>query len=69
MPDPLFHDAERDLQLKRAAWKRVATAQGLVCLVCRDAPALEQRARFYDTGLCAACAEDLAADAEQAPGL
>lgn len=37
----------------------MASAQGMVCLVCRDVPALEQRGEFYDTGLCAACAEEL----------
>ena len=60
MPDKLSIDKKIDHHHLRSAWKTVASAQGLVCLVCREVPALEHRAKFFDTGLCAACAEDLA---------
>ena len=44
---------------KRGAWLSAARTQGLVCLVCHEVPPLEDRAAFFDTGLCAHCAEDL----------
>jgi hypothetical protein len=47
------------LAVKRAAWRTRAAAQGLVCLVCGEIPALERRAAFYDTGLCGACAHEI----------
>lgn len=59
MPDTLSTD-QTDPHRMKAAWKTVATAQGLVCLVCKEVPAFEHRAKYYDTGLCAACAKDLA---------
>lgn len=59
MSENISREVERDVQLKRAAWKTLASAQGMVCLVCRDVPALEQRGEFYDTGLCAACSAEL----------
>jgi hypothetical protein len=60
MPDKLSTNNNPDRHRLRTAWKTVASAQGLVCLVCREVPAFEHRAKFYDTGLCAACAENLA---------
>lgn len=59
MSEQISRDLDRDVQIKRAAWKVVAAAQGMVCLVCRDVPAFERRGEFYDTGLCAACAEEV----------
>lgn len=43
----------------RGAWLNTARSQGLVCLVCHEVPPLEDRAAFFDTGLCAHCADDL----------
>jgi hypothetical protein len=43
----------------RGAWFNTARSQGLVCLVCHEVPPLEDRAAFFDTGLCAHCAEEL----------
>jgi|LakMenE18May11ns_1017448.scaffolds.fasta_scaffold9545214_2 hypothetical protein len=57
-PDAIIH-SEQDLIL--ATWKSQVKAQGLVCLVCGDAPELADRATFFDTGVCAACARDMSA--------
>ena len=46
-------------EAKRGAWFNSARSQGLVCLVCHEVPPLEDRAAFFDTGLCAHCAEEL----------
>ena len=46
-------------EAKRGAWINSARTQGLVCLVCHEVPPLEDRAAFFDTGLCANCAEEL----------
>ena len=44
---------------QRDAWKRIARAQGLVCHVCLEPPALHRRNEFYNPGLCRACAAEL----------
>lgn len=44
---------------QRDAWTRVAKAQGLVCFICCEPPALHRRHEFYDSGLCRACAAEL----------
>ena len=44
------------------AWKSTARAQGLVCMICGDPPALAKRHEFYDSGLCRACAGVIDAD-------
>jgi hypothetical protein len=49
---------------QRIAWRQVAKAQGLVCFICYEPPALHKRDAFYDSGLCRACAAEL----EQADG-
>jgi len=46
-------------EAKRGAWFNSARSQGLVCLICHEVPPLEDRAAFFDTGLCTRCAEDL----------
>jgi hypothetical protein len=46
-------------EAKRGAWFNAARSQGLVCLVCHEVPPLEDRAAFFDTGLCARCSEEL----------
>jgi hypothetical protein len=46
-------------EAKRGAWFNSARSQGLVCLICHEVPPLEDRATFFDTGLCAHCAEEL----------
>jgi hypothetical protein len=51
---------------QKAAWKTIADAQGIVCVICLNAPALQRRDAFYDTGLCRHCAAEL--EAESAPG-
>ena len=51
----------------RLGWKRSARIQGLVCLVCGEPPELQHRDVFFDSGLCIACAAELAA--EEAPAL
>jgi len=43
-------------------WRRSAQIQGLVCLVCGEPPELQHRDAFFDSGLCVACAAELAAD-------
>lgn len=45
-----------DLQM---SWRETAVRQGLLCLVCSQAPSLEHRDAFYDTGLCEACSRDM----------
>ena len=40
-------------------WREMAVRQGLLCLVCSEAPELEHRDAFYDTGLCAACSREM----------
>ncbi|MEW6596296.1 MAG: hypothetical protein AB1429_02255 [Pseudomonadota bacterium] len=57
-PDAIIH-ADHDLTL--ATWKSQVKAQGLVCLVCGEAPELADRNAFFDTGVCAACAWDMTA--------
>lgn len=57
-PDAIIH-SEQDLIL--ATWKSQVKAQGLVCLVCGEAPELADRDAFFDTGVCAACARDMTA--------
>ena len=49
--------AFQDLQ---SSWRETAVRQGLLCLVCSQAPSLEHRDAFYDTGLCEACSVELA---------
>lgn len=39
-------------------WLKSARAQGLVCQLCHETPAFEERERFFDTGLCDRCAID-----------
>ena len=36
-------------------WRQTAVRQGILCLICSEAPSLEHRAAFYDTGLCERC--------------
>lgn len=43
----------------RGAWFNSARSQGLVCLICHEVPPLEDRAAFFDTGVCTHCAEEL----------
>jgi hypothetical protein len=45
-----------DLQL---SWRETAVRQGLLCLVCSQAPSLEHRDAFYDTGVCESCSRDM----------
>jgi hypothetical protein len=45
----------QELERARALWKQTATMQGIVCVDCRDAPALEHRDAFFDTGVCERC--------------
>lgn len=45
-----------DLQL---SWHETAVRQGLLCLVCSQAPSLEHRDAFYDTGVCEACSREM----------
>ena len=53
---------------QRIAWRQVAQGQGLVCLICHEPPALHKRDAFYDSGLCRACAAELAlADGRTGP--
>ena len=40
-------------------WRETAVRQGLLCLVCSEAPTLEHRDAFYDTGLCETCSQDM----------
>ncbi len=40
------------------SWRETAVRQGLLCLVCSEAPSLDHRAAFYDTGLCERCSGD-----------
>ena len=40
------------------SWRQTAIRQGLLCLICTEAPRLEHRAEFYDTGLCEDCARE-----------
>jgi hypothetical protein len=47
------------IEALRNGWVNAARAQGLVCLVCLEVPPLEDRDAYFDTGLCAHCAEDL----------
>ncbi len=47
-----LHNPARDL------WMRSARAQGLVCQICHDQPAYEERDQFFDTGVCVRCATD-----------
>jgi RNA polymerase-binding transcription factor DksA len=49
-------------EAQRAGWQAQAARQGLVCVVCGQTPKLERRHAFYDTGLCADCAGELAAE-------
>ena len=51
----------------RQNWRQTAVRQGLLCLVCSQAPSLEHRAEFYDTGLCEACALELLARTPASP--
>ena len=43
---------------QQSSWRETAVRQGLLCLICSDAPRLEHRAAFYDTGLCESCSRD-----------
>ena len=45
-----------ELHAAREQWRRLAVMQGLLCVSCREAPSLERRHAFYDTGLCETCA-------------
>ena len=40
------------------SWRQTAIRQGLLCLICTEAPSLEHRAEFYDTGLCEDCTRE-----------
>jgi len=40
------------------AWRQRAYAQGVLCLICCNPPRFEQRAEFYDTGVCEFCSEE-----------
>ena len=40
------------------SWRQTAVRQGLLCLICSEAPTLEHRAEFYDTGVCEACTRE-----------
>jgi hypothetical protein len=52
-------DTSRTDTRNDAAWSRIARSQGLVCIVCKEPPAAQRRAEFYDSGLCRACAADI----------
>jgi hypothetical protein len=52
-----------DLQVARELWRKQAVMQGILCMGCSEAPALEHRDVFFDTGLCEACSEPAEADA------
>jgi hypothetical protein len=54
------------LDLQRG-WRETAVRQGLLCLVCSEAPSLEHRAAFYDTGLCETCSSEMIAKEAAAP--
>ena len=41
------------------SWRETAVRQGLLCLICAEAPSLEHRAAFYDTGLCETCSREM----------
>jgi hypothetical protein len=49
-------------------WEKKALAQGAVCLVCHEPPKLERRPEFYDSGLCAACAREIASTSRSVAG-
>lgn len=55
---------QTETELSLAAWKRTAKTQGLVCLVCGEAPELEDRDTFFDTGVCCGCAAEMKAKEE-----
>ncbi len=40
------------------AWRQRAYAQGVLCLICCEPPRFEQRAEFYDTGVCEICSQE-----------
>ncbi len=44
------------------AWKATAYAQGLLCMICCKPPHFEDRSRFYDTGVCESCEQEMSAD-------
>ncbi len=48
-------------------WRETAVRQGLLCLVCSEAPTLEHRDAFYDTGLCEACSQEMVSRDVAAP--
>jgi hypothetical protein len=50
------HPHDLELERVRALWIRTATMQGIVCVACLEAPAMEHRDAFFDTGLCQRCA-------------
>ncbi len=54
MPDPLVSSFDH-----QSRWRETAVRQGLLCLVCSEAPSLEHRDAFYDTGVCETCSRDL----------
>jgi hypothetical protein len=54
---------------QKTSWKTVANAQGIVCVVCLEPPALQRRGAFYDTGLCRYCAAELEVEAPANPHL
>ena len=54
MPAPLVDSF--DVQLR---WRETALRQGLLCLVCSEAPSFDHRDAFYDTGVCEACSAEL----------
>ena len=56
--------ASFDLQLR---WRETAVRQGLLCLVCSEAPGLDHRDAFYDTGLCETCSREMIAKDAAAP--
>ena len=44
---------------QQSTWRETAVRQGLLCLVCSEAPSLEHRDAFYDTGVCEVCSRDM----------
>ncbi len=54
MPSPLVSSFDPQMR-----WRETAVRQGLLCLVCSEAPSLEHRDAFYDTGVCETCSLDL----------
>ena len=43
----------------QSTWREKAVRQGMLCLVCSEAPSFEHREAFYDTGVCEICSREL----------